>query len=97
MLYKKYHRNFIKQFKIGARFKFMLSNGTEPIVEVIKEQPIIEFTLMGRKPYITTEYIEYGTTEYIKYGKYGTAKKFGLPLIYWSGRLVKRYVVQEIS
>lgn len=82
MLYKKYHRNFIKQFKIGAKFKFMLSNGTEPIIEVIKEQPTIELTLMGRKPYITTEYIEHGTAE-----------KFGLPLIYWNGRLVERYVV----
>ena len=80
MLYKKYHRDFVKQFKIGAKFKFMLSNGTEPIIEVIKEQPIIELTLMGRKPYITTEYIEHGTAE-----------KFGLALIYWNGRLVERY------
>lgn len=86
MLYKKYHRNFVRQFRRGARFKFMLSNGTEPIIEVIKEQPIIEFTLMGRKPYIAAEYIEYRTAE-----------NFSLPLIYWSGRLVERYVVQEIS
>ena len=37
MLYKKYHRNFVKQFKIGARFKFTFSNGTEAINEVIKK------------------------------------------------------------
>ena len=80
MLYKKYHRDFVKQFRKGARFKIMLCNGTECIVEVIKEQPIIEFTLMGRKPYITTEYIECGT-----------AKNFGFALIYWDGRLVERY------
>ena len=81
MLYKKYHRNFVKQFKIGARFKFMFNNGTKAIIEVIKEQPIIEFTLIGGNPYITTEYITVGTTEDL----------FMLPLVYWSGRLVERY------
>ena len=46
MLYKKYHRNFVSQFKIGARFKFRFSNGTEDIIEVIK------------KPYICDRVVE---------------------------------------
>lgn len=37
MLYKKYHRNFVKQFKIGAKFKYIFSNGTEVIIKVIKK------------------------------------------------------------
>ena len=32
MLYKKYHRNFVKQFKIGAKFKFIHSNNLTEIV-----------------------------------------------------------------
>lgn len=82
MLYKKYHRDFVKQFKRGSRFKFTFSNSTEAIIEVIKEQPIIEFTLMGEKPYISTEYTRITV---------GTDKNFGLPLVYWNGQLVERY------
>ena len=35
MLYKKYHRNFVKQFKIGARFKFKFVSRTE----IVKDGP----------------------------------------------------------
>lgn len=33
MLYKKYHRNFVKQFKKGAKFKYIHSNNLTEIVE----------------------------------------------------------------
>ena len=26
MLYKKYHRNFVKQFKVGTKIKYLLEN-----------------------------------------------------------------------
>ena len=36
MLYKKYHRNFVKQFRIGTRFEFKWANGERQI----KRNPI---------------------------------------------------------
>lgn len=84
MLYKKYHRDFVKQFKKGAKFRHTFSNGTEAIVEVIKELPIIELTFYGHLPYIATKYVN-------------GSKKVILPLVFWNGQLVKRYVIQEIS
>lgn len=36
MLYKKYHRNFVKQFRIGTRFEFTWASGERQI----KRNPI---------------------------------------------------------
>jgi len=36
MLYKKYHRNFVSQFKIGTRFKFIANNN---LTEIVKDGP----------------------------------------------------------
>lgn len=41
MLYKKYHRNFVRQFKKGTRYKFVNSRGmvcevnVEPFIDVV--------------------------------------------------------------
>lgn len=37
MLYKKCHRDFVRQFKVGSKFKYVFSNGTETIIEVTKK------------------------------------------------------------
>ena len=37
MLYKKYHRNYIKQLKKGVKFKFSFYNHEEMVVEVVVE------------------------------------------------------------
>lgn len=50
MLYKKYHRNFVRQFRKGVKVK-LSSFG----IRTITTEPFIELTLVGRKPYITFE------------------------------------------
>ena len=70
MLYKKYHRNFVKQFRIGT--KVNLGIQTETAIT----DPFVGLTLSGRHD-VSIE----------------TDKHTIAPLVYWSGRLVKIYVV----
>lgn len=39
MLYKKYHRNFIRQFKKGTKVKYRYDNGTETIIGKVITEP----------------------------------------------------------
>lgn len=41
MLYKKYHRNFIRKFKKGTRFKFFINDDTKGIMYVVNGEPFI--------------------------------------------------------
>ena len=54
MLYKKYHRNFVRQFKVGFRFK--LSNHVH--IQTVISGPSIDFTLIGSKPYVAIETVK---------------------------------------
>ena len=38
MLYKKYHRNFVRQFKEGTKFR---RNIRKPLVDVVKKEPYV--------------------------------------------------------
>ena len=57
MLYKKYHRNFVKQFKKGAEFKLKRDSNYIRTRAVITE-PFIELNFTIRKPYIIVEVTE---------------------------------------
>ena len=74
MLYKKYHRNFVRQFKRGVKFK--LNSDVYIQTETAVTNPFIGLTLSGRHD-ISIE----------------TAKHTIAPLVYWSGRLMRIYVV----
>ena len=39
MLYKKYHRNLVKQFKMGAKFKFKYSPHEDAIKDIVWKEP----------------------------------------------------------
>lgn len=47
MLYKKYHRDFVRKFKVGFRFKLKKDSN---FIQTTITDPTIELT---RKPYIT--------------------------------------------
>ena len=51
MLYKKYHRNFVSQFKEGVSFK----SDNHVHIQTVISGPFIDFTLIGSKPYVTIE------------------------------------------
>ena len=42
MLYKKYHRNFVSQFKIGTKVKFICDH-VHFVISDVKEEPFIEY------------------------------------------------------
>ena len=43
MLYKKYHRNFVKLFKIGAWIKFIYSNAQNYfVISGVEKEPFIQ-------------------------------------------------------
>ena len=51
MLYKKFHRNYVSQFKKG--FKFNLKNGN--FTRTVTIEPIIELNLITRRLYVIIE------------------------------------------
>mgnify|MGYP005613076353 CR=1 len=55
MLYKKYHRNFVKQFKKGIRIK--LKKDSDYIQTTTITPPYVRPTLVTRKPFIVVNYI----------------------------------------
>lgn len=75
MLYKKYHRNFVRKFKKGTRFKW---NKDSDYIQTTITEPFIELTLIGGgKPHITINI------------NVKTAENDILNLVYTSGRLAK--------
>lgn len=71
MLYKKYHRNFVKQFKVGVGVEWRSINGNR-ILEVTTK-PIIALNSATKRFYV--------------YVILGTAENESLPLVFSSGRL----------
>ena len=53
MLYKKFHRNYVSQFKKGIRFK--LEKDSDYIRTAITE-PYVRLTLATRKPIVVVNY-----------------------------------------
>lgn len=51
MLYKRYHRNFVRQFKKGTRLKLNYIKTTTV------SPPFVRLTLLTRKPFIVVNYI----------------------------------------
>lgn len=41
MLYKKYHRNFVRQFKEGTKIRYWIWIEKEPIISEVVSRPII--------------------------------------------------------
>ena len=74
MLYKKYHRNFVKQFRKGVKLEWHSDVYTYQATAITN--PSVGLTLSGRHD-ISIE----------------TAEKSIVSLVYWSGRLVRIYVV----
>ena len=54
MLYKKYHRNFVRQFKKGTKIKYRYKEGTETIERVVTK-PFIYRSSIKRKKYCWIE------------------------------------------
>lgn len=76
MLYKKYHRDFVRQFKVGVKVKYRYDDHIPTETETAITNPFVGLTLSGRYDII----IE-------------TARHTIAPLVYWSGRLVRIYVI----
>lgn len=74
MLYKKYHRDFVRQFKVGVKVKYRYDVHIQ--TETAITNPFVGLTLSGRHD-ISIE----------------TARHTIAPLVYWSGRLVRIYVI----
>lgn len=74
MLYKKYHRKFVRKFRKGVKLEWYSDVHTQ--TETAITNPFVGLTLSGRHD-ISIE----------------TVEKSIVPLIYWSGRLVRIYVV----
>lgn len=55
MLYKRYHRNFVRQFKKGTRIK--LKKDSDYIQTTTITPPFPRLTLVTRKPFIVVNYI----------------------------------------
>lgn len=55
MLYKKYHRDFVRQFRKGVKFK--LKKDSKYIRTAITE-PFVELNFTTRRPYIIVEVTE---------------------------------------
>ena len=72
MLYKKYHRNFVKQFKVGVGVEWR---------SIINSNRILEVTT---KPIIA---LNSATKGFYVYVILGTAENESLPLVFSSGRL----------
>ena len=49
MLYKKYHRNFVRQFRKGVKFKLKQNS---KYIRTGTTDPFIDFTFTTRKPYV---------------------------------------------
>ena len=81
MLYKKYHRNFVSQFKKGTRVDLGDKSIASNHILTVTVEPIIELNLMTRRFYVT----------------FGFDENEVLPLVFSSGRLMYYNVIQEIS
>ena len=55
MLYKKYHRNFVKQFRIGTRFQFKYAEDERQV----KQNPIISKSPTSKSQFIITYWGEF--------------------------------------
>ena len=86
MLYKKYHRNHIKQFRIGVKFRFRSSTGVS--IKTITTGPIIDLTFFGAKPYVTIGIFKHTRVPLIFWNG---------QLVYYSIIENLKYAVQEIS
>lgn len=74
MLYKKYHRDFVRKFRKGVKLEWYSDVYT--YTETAITNPFVGLTLSGRHDVS------------IK-----TAENSKVPLVYWSGRLARIYVV----
>ena len=78
MLYKKYHRNFVRKFKVGFRFKLRKDSC---FIQTTFTDPFIKSTSVTSKPYITVGIDENNVSAVLN-------------LVYTSGRLMGNcYVV----
>lgn len=64
MLYKKYHRNFVRQFRKGVKFK--LKEDSKYIRTAITE-PTIELTFATKRPFITVGIAENTVVSLVHY------------------------------
>ena len=55
MLYKKYHRNFVRQFKEGTKVKYRYDDGTETIIGEVIIEPFIYRSSITRIKYCWIE------------------------------------------
>lgn len=81
MLYKKYHRSYVRQFKKGVRVDLGNKSIASNHILTVTVEPIVELNLMTWKFYIT----------------FGFDENEVLPLVFSSGRLMFYNVIQEIS
>lgn len=93
MLYKKYHRNFISQFKEGVRFKYLLYSLTKVVDNEIKK---VNGELCCES-YYSESIVDKIAISF--YGNiYVTNGYSSWDLVYSGGKINKTlYVIQEIS
>ena len=70
MLYKKYHRNFVKRFKKGVKFGY----GREPeeYVYVVRKEPWCDLTFWNGNPQIRIRIIDSGHGSWILISQNGS-------------------------
>lgn len=93
MLYKKYHRNFISQFKEGVRFKYLLYSLTKVVDNEIEK---VNGELC-QESYYSESIVDKIAISF--YGNiYVTNGSSSWDLVYSGGKINKTlYVIQEIS
>ena len=55
MLYKKYHRSYVRQFKKGTKVKYRYDNGTKTIIGKVIIEPFIYRSSITRRKYCWIE------------------------------------------
>lgn len=55
MLYKKYHRDFVKQFKKGTKVRYWYDDGTRTIIDKVIVEPFIYQSSITRRKYCWIE------------------------------------------
>ena len=92
MLYKKYHRNYVSQFKKGTMF--ILKGYADDCIRKVTEEPYIEL-LDEDEFYITVKVIV--LRDAIGLGLWLNSVNSLTTLIDYNGRLMKKDVIQKIS
>ena len=99
MLYKKYHRNYIRQFKKGTMF--ILKDYADNYIRKVTEEPYIELWDEGEF-YITVKVMVLREASSLlrdvtSLGLWLNSVNSVTSLIDYNGRLMKKDVIQKIS